>query len=71
MFIRKKNNKSGTVSIQLIDKSRGRYKVFKTIGSSMDPLEVDRLIDQAKSELIRLTQPLDINFGIDMEKETK
>ena len=69
MFIRKKNNKSGTVSIQLIDKSRGRYKVFKTIGSSMDPLEVDRLFDQAKSELIRLTQPLDINFGVDMEKE--
>ncbi|MEK7718454.1 MAG: hypothetical protein AAB347_02405 [Bacteroidota bacterium] len=43
MFIRQKNNKSGTVSIQIIDKSRGRYKTVKTIGTSMDPLALDRL----------------------------
>ncbi len=69
MFIRQKNNKSGTVSIQIIDKSRGRYKTVKTIGTSMDPLELDRLNVQAKSELIRLTQQLDLNFNIDREKE--
>jgi len=52
MFIRQKNNKSGTtVSLQIIDKSRGRYKTVKTIGRSMDPLELDHLNVQAKSEL--------------------
>ncbi len=69
MFIRQKNNKSGTVSIQIIDRSRGRYKTVKTIGTSMDPLQLDRLNAQAKTELIRLTQPLDINFNIGGEKE--
>src|SRR5665647_2019672 len=69
MFIRQKNNKSGTVSIQIIDKSRGRYKTVKTIGTSMDPLELDRLNALAKSELIHLSPQLDINFNIDKEKE--
>lgn len=69
MFIRQKNNKSGTVSIQIIDKSRGKYRVVKTIGSSIDPLELDRLNLLAKSELIRLAPQLDINFNIDKEKE--
>ena len=69
MLIRQKNNKSGTVSIQIIDRSRGRYKTVKTIGTSMDPLKLDRLNAQAKVELLRLTQPLDINFNIDGEKE--
>ena len=69
MFIRQKNNKSGTVTIQIIDKSRGRYKTVKTIGTSMDPLELDHLNVQAKSELSRLTPQLDINFNIDKEKE--
>jgi len=35
--------------------------------SSMDPLELDRLNAQAKSELSRLIQQLDLNFNIDRE----
>lgn len=69
MFIRQKNNESGTVSIQIIDKSRGRYKIVKTIGTSMDPLVLDQLNIQAKAELIRLQQQLNFNFDIDNEKE--
>lgn len=44
MFIRKKKNKSGTVSVQVIDKSSGKYKVLKTIGSSSNPEKVEQLI---------------------------
>ena len=62
MFIRQKNNKSGTVSIQIIDRSRGRYKVVRTFGCSMDPLELDRLLKYARSEMLRLSQPLNFNF---------
>lgn len=32
MFIRELKNRSGSVSIQIISKARGRYKVVKTIG---------------------------------------
>jgi hypothetical protein len=33
MFVREKKNKSGTVSVQIIDKSTGSYHVAKTVGS--------------------------------------
>lgn len=40
MFVRQKKNKSGIISVQVIDKSSGKYRVLKTIGSSADPSEV-------------------------------
>jgi len=47
MFIRKKKNKSGTVSVQIIDKSAG-YKVVKTIGSSNDGDKISRFVKKAR-----------------------
>lgn len=47
MFVRKKPNKSGSISVQVIDKSSGSYKVVKTLGSSESPQKVDQLIRQA------------------------
>ncbi|MFO7845239.1 MAG: IS1634 family transposase [Balneolaceae bacterium] len=46
MFVRKKKNPSGLVSVQVIDKSTGRYRVMKTIGSSSDAREVNQLVGQ-------------------------
>lgn len=46
MFVRKKKNKSGVVSIQIIDKSLGNYKMVKTIGSSSNVTEIDLLYQQ-------------------------
>ena len=43
MFVRKKPNKSGSVSVQVIDKSNG-YRVVETIGSARDPEEIARLV---------------------------
>ena len=43
MFVRKKKNPSGVVSIQVIDKSGGKYRVVKTIGSSKNAVEVSNL----------------------------
>ena len=37
MFVRKKKNRSGTVSVVVADKSSGRFKELKTIGVSSDP----------------------------------
>ena len=47
MFVRKKKNRSGSVSVQVIDKSKS-YRVLKTIGSSKDPDEIRRMFELAK-----------------------
>jgi transposase len=47
MFIRKKPNKSGSVSVQIIDKSDG-YRVVKTVGSSKDPKKVVAFVHKAE-----------------------
>ena len=45
MFVRKKKNKSGSVSVQVIDKSNGyKYKVARSVGSATDPDEIKRLV---------------------------
>jgi transposase len=48
MFFRKKKNRSGLVSVQVIDKSRGKYQMVKTIGSSGEPKELELLVERAK-----------------------
>jgi hypothetical protein len=48
MFVRKKNNPSGVVSVQIIDKSGGKYKVYRTVGSSSDATVVEDLYFQGK-----------------------
>ncbi len=47
MFVRKKQNKSGTISIQIVDKTNG-YRVVKTVGSSKIKAEIDLLIQKAR-----------------------
>lgn len=47
MFVRKKKNKSGSVSIQIIDKSNG-YKVIRTVGFSKEPKEIKCLVNKAR-----------------------
>lgn len=51
MFIRKKPNKSGSFSIQIISKIKGINKVVKTIGSSRTQEGIDLLLNQASQEL--------------------
>jgi len=48
MFVRKKNNASGIISIQVLDKSHGKSRLVKTIGSSADPAEVESLFAEGK-----------------------
>ena len=55
MFVRKKKNKSGIVSIQIIDKSSGNYELYRTVGSSDEPKEIDRLFEEGKKEVEQLT----------------
>jgi transposase len=54
MFVRKKKNRSGSISIQIIKKINRTNKVIKTIGSSKDPDEINRLFHKGLYELPRL-----------------
>ena len=54
MFIRKKKNRSGNISIQIIQKQQGKYVVIKTLGTSGDEEEIDRLYKQAQEAIPRL-----------------
>ncbi len=55
MFIRKKPNKSGSISVQIISKSGGKYHVHKTISSGQSEQEVEKLYFLAKQQLERIS----------------
>ncbi|MDY0078670.1 MAG: IS1634 family transposase [Bacteroidales bacterium] len=54
MFIRKKLNRSGSTSVQIIQKIQRSNKVIKVVGVSSDPLEIEKLYQQALYELPRV-----------------
>lgn len=53
MFVRKKLNKSGVISIQIIEKQNGKSVLIKTIGSSNDEQTVNQLFEQAKAYVLQ------------------
>ncbi len=55
MYIRRKPNHSGSLSIQVIQKVRGNYKVLKTIGSATTQQEIEQLECKAREEIEKLT----------------
>lgn len=55
MFIRKKKNKSGSQSVQIISKAGGKYKVITTVGSGKTEQELQKLVFLAQEELDCLT----------------
>lgn len=63
MFVRQKKNKSGVISIQVIDKSSGKYKVLKTIGSSSIASEIEVLISKAQDFIKNYTGLQELDFS--------
>lgn len=68
MFIRKKVNKSGVISVQIIDKSSGRYRMLKTVGSSDNPDEIASLLLQGRAMISELQMQGSFNFDINAEQ---
>ena len=62
MFVRKKKNRSGTVSVVVADKSSGRFKELKTIGVSSDPDEIARLEVKARQWIDVYSGQLTLDF---------
>lgn len=54
VFVRKKRNASGSTSVQIISKAEGKYQVIRTIGSSGDVNEIERLVHLGQQEVERI-----------------
>ena len=65
MFVRKKKNSSGSVSIQIIKKIDGKNKVIETIGCSKNIDEINNLFEIGKKRL----QELEPNLFDAVEQE--
>ena len=58
LHIREKENSSGSISIQIIDRTHRQYKVIETIGSSKNIVEIELYLDMAKIRLKELNHQL-------------
>ena len=56
MYVRTKPNKSGSTSVQIISKARGKYKVVKTIGCATTRHEIDNSVNIANQEFEELSK---------------
>jgi len=68
MFIRRLKNRSGSISIQIVNKDRGRYKVVKTIGCATMLHEVEKLELIGKQEIEKLSGLEQKLFGFDKDE---
>ena len=62
VFVRKKKNKSGSVSIQIVDKSSGKYKIIRILGCAKSEQQQNDLVQQAYELIAVLTQQNRIDF---------
>ena len=53
MFIKRKKNRSGTISVVVAEKKSGIYKELITIGIAKDPEDIDSLMSKAREWIDR------------------
>jgi transposase len=70
MFVRQKRNKSGKISVQVIDKSTGGYRVLKTVGCSSDERVVFKLVQEAEHWIIQKRGIIELDFDNDRQYVT-
>lgn len=63
MFVRKKPNKSGSISVQIIDKSSGKFKVVESIGVATNDSELKTLFSKAHYRIAMITRQALIDFN--------
>jgi len=67
MFIRKNKNRSGSISIQIIQKVGRQNKVIKTVGFARTKREEDLLVRLARNEMDRIQGLQSLFFDHDDE----
>jgi transposase len=69
VFVRKKLNRNGTVSVQVIDKSKGKYVLYRTVGSTKNSIETEALVLQGKREILEISRQIGLPFDQKVEDE--
>ena len=69
MFVRRKPNKSGVVSIQIIEKRSGKSTLVRTVGSSSDPKQVDELFEKGKRLIQEIIGQTSLHFDKHNEEQ--
>ncbi len=69
MFVRRKPNKSGTYSVQVVSKFNGSYKVEKSFGSSSDESRLRELEMEASKWMSRYNGQLVIDYPETVDAE--
>lgn len=69
MFVRKKKNKSGSVSVQVLDTSGLRDRLIKTIGSATNPEDIAKLYQKGQEYLDQLTGQNSLSLEYREDKE--
>lgn len=54
MFVRKNKNRSGSVSVQIVQKTQGKTKIIQTVGVGKDLKEIHRLTKKAETIIPKL-----------------
>ncbi len=63
MYVRKLKSPNGKTYIQVIDKSSGKYKVIKSIGSAIDEESINKLIIQGKQWINNYKRQREFDFS--------
>lgn len=69
MFIREKQNKSGSISIQILEKRGRKNYLIKTIGSSKNELELASLRREARQYIFKVLGQLPLALSIQKEED--
>ena len=67
MFVRRKPNKSGTFSVQVVSKIKGVYKLEKSFGASSNEDDLKKLEQQANDWISQYAGQLSFNFSTSEE----
>ncbi|MDE3212513.1 MAG: IS1634 family transposase [Bacteroidota bacterium] len=62
MFVRQKKNASGKVSVQIIDKSSGKYQVIHTVGCGVNEEEILKLMEKGNQWIGQKTAAMELDF---------
>lgn len=63
MFIRRKKNKTGSISVHIVQKINGRQVHVKTVGHTTDTAELKKLEAKAHQEIALLTQQSNLSLS--------
>lgn len=70
MFVRKKKNRSGTVSVVVVDKHGGKFKELHTVGIGRTPTEIEALTQKGRSWINDHLGIQELDFdGVDCKTE--